>query len=85
MSLVRAEYHGLLRRFAARSDQGRNDGGIGSQFRAPTHYDQGRRMTAGGVEKSEQCHKYFSAAHLLPKDVRFEHGAPNLLLAPGSI
>ena len=32
-----------------------------------------------------QCHKYFNAVHLLPKDLRFEHGTPNLLLAPGAI
>jgi len=36
MSLVRAEYHGLLRRVAARSDQGRNDGGARATIpRAP--------------------------------------------------
>jgi len=27
----------------------------------------------------------FSAVNLRPKEVRFEHGAPNLLLAPGAI
>ena len=39
MPLVRAVYHDLLRRVAARSNQGRNDGGQGAQF-------PGRRMTA---------------------------------------
>jgi len=34
-------------------EQGRNDGGArGAQF-------PGRRITAGGVEKYQQCHKYF--------------------------
>jgi len=28
---------------------------------------------------------FLNTMNLLPKDVRFEHGAPNLLLAPGDI
>jgi len=40
MSLVRAVYNDLLRRVAALSNQGRNDGGQGTQF-------PGRRMTSG--------------------------------------
>jgi len=40
MPLVRAVYHDLLRRVAARSNQGPNDGEQGAQF-------SGRRMTAG--------------------------------------
>ena len=32
MSVVGAEYHGLLRRVAARSNQGRNDGVQGTEF-----------------------------------------------------
>jgi len=45
--------------------QGRNEGGKGGTIpRAPIHYGGadmllGRRMTAGGAEKSQQCHKYF--------------------------
>jgi len=40
-------------------------GGKGGTIpRAPIHYGgaeslQGRRITAGGAEKSQQCHKYF--------------------------
>jgi len=53
----------------------------------------GRRMTvgehriiAGDAEKSQHCHNSsFSTVNLLPKEVRFDHGAPNLLLAPGAI
>jgi len=38
-SLVRAEYHVLLRRVAARNNQGRNAGGKrGTIPRAPIHY-----------------------------------------------
>jgi len=28
---------------------------------------------------------FFNTVNLLQKEVRFEHGAPNLLLAPGAI
>jgi len=38
--LFRAEYYGLLRRIAARSNQGRNDGGrAGTVSRALNHYE----------------------------------------------
>jgi len=38
--------------------QGRNEGGRGAQF--PGHrIIMGGRITAGGTEKSQQCHKYF--------------------------
>jgi len=45
--------------------QGRNEGGKGGTILGAPIYDggaellQGRRMTAGGAEKSQQCHKYF--------------------------
>jgi len=45
--------------------QGRNEGGKGTTITpAPIHYGgakslQGRPITAGGAEKSQQCHKYF--------------------------
>ena len=38
----------------------------GAQF--PRH-----RITARGTEKSQHCHD-FNTVHLLPKDLRFEHG-----------
>ena len=28
---------------------------------------------------------FFNTVHMLPKDLRFEHGAPNLLTVPGAI
>jgi len=52
-------------------DQGRNEGG------------QGRRNSPG-AEKSQQCHKYFfMTVHLLPKDLRFEHGGAKLASCAG--
>jgi len=38
-----------------------------------------------GVKKSQQCHKHFfqnSRLHLLPKDLRFEHGGAKLVSFP---
>jgi len=50
---------------------------------------RGRRMAAGDLEKSQQCHEYFLqySIHLLPKDLRFgtNTGVPKLLLASGAI
>jgi len=46
----------------------------------------GRRITAWGGKKIQQCHKYFlkySSLHLLPKDLRFEHGGAKLAYCPG--
>jgi len=82
-------------------------GGKGDTIpRAPIHYGdagslQGRRITAGGTEKSQQCHKYFlNTVNLLSKELGFDHrgakprpwgrrfdqgGAPNLCFAPGAI
>jgi len=56
--------------------RGITTGGQGAQL-------PGRRMTAGGAEKSQQCHKYFNAIHLLPKDLMFEHGSAKLPSCPG--
>jgi len=47
------------------SGQGRNEGAKGGTIpRAPNHYRgaeslRGRRMTAGGAEKFQKCHKHF--------------------------
>jgi len=73
MPLVRAVYNGLLRCVAALSNQGRNDGGQRAQF-------PWRRKVLTMSQVS-----YFNAVHLLPKELRFEHGAPNLFLALGAI
>ena len=66
--------------------QGRNEGGSkrGTISRAPNHYRGGERLRV--AEKSQQCHKYFlqysSGLHLLPKDLRFEHGGAKLVSCP---
>jgi len=51
----------------------------------------GCRITIGalnhcGGRRKLQCQSaFFNVVHLLPTDVRFKHGAPNLGLAPGAI
>jgi len=84
MPLVRAVCHDLLRRVAARSNQGRNDGGEGARF-------PGRRITMKalndcGAPKSPNnvtrpsiqciCFRKTSGSNIW---------APNLLLGPGAI
>jgi len=42
---------------------------------------RGRLMTAEGIENPNNVTgTFFNAVHLLPEDLRFEHGAPNLLI-----
>ena len=53
-------------------------GGKGAQF-------HGRRITAGSKRHSNVISTILKTEHLLPKDLRFEHGAPNVFIAPGSI
>jgi len=44
----------------------------------------GRRMAAGGAEKSQQCHKYFLQRRTFAcKDLRLEHGGAKLASCPG--
>jgi len=51
----------------------------------PNHYG-GRRMNAGTPKSLNNVTSPFSnLVHLLPEDLKFKHGAPNLLLAPGAI
>jgi len=43
-----------------------------------------RGHNSPGAEKSQQCRKYFfNTVHLLPKDLRFEHGGAKLASCPG--
>jgi len=58
--------------------QERNEGGKGGHDSPSAESLCGRQITAGGAIKSQQYHKYFlqySRLHLLPKDLRFEHGS----------
>jgi len=57
--------------------QGRNQGGknfLGSE--SPRRAPKNANNVASTV---------FNTVHLLPEDLRFEHVAPNLILAPGAI
>ena len=82
----------FVTRYRFRPHQGCNEEGQrGAIPRAPSHYGApnhygGRRMVAGGAEKSQQCHKYlppYSSLHLLPKHLSFEHGGAKLASCPG--
>ena len=51
---------------------------------APNHY--GAPCHCGGTEKSQHCYftnTFFNTVHLLPKELRFEHGGFNLASWPG--
>jgi len=54
-------------------------GGEGAQL-------PGHRITMGAPKSPNNVTSaFFNTVHLLPKDRRFEHGAPNLLLASDAI
>jgi len=76
MPLVRAVYHDLLRRVAERSNQGRNDRGQGGHF-------PWRRITMRVLKSPSKVTNTCSAVHLIPKDLRFEHGGAKLASCPG--
>jgi len=43
-------------------------------------------MTAGAQKSPNNVTRtFFNVVHLLPKDLKFEHGGAKLLLAPGAI
>ena len=61
--------------------QGRNEGGMIPW--APNHYGE-RRMTAGALKSPNNVTSaLFNAVHLLPKDLKFEHGGAKLASCPG--
>jgi len=78
-SLVRAKYHGLLRRVAARSSHGRNDGVQEGHNSPGAESLWGRWITAGSPKSPNNVTStFFSAVHLLPKDLSFAHGGAKL-------
>jgi len=56
--------------------QGRNEGGHNSTGAESLW---GERKSPKNVTST-----FFNTVHLLLKDLRLEHGAPNLILAPGA-
>jgi len=68
-----------------------NEGGKGARGERGRNYPaaeslRGRRINTGGHRKVlTMSQALYSTADLLPKDLRFNMGAPNLFLAPGAI
>jgi len=84
MPLARAVYHDFLRRVAARSNQGRNDGEQGAQF--PKRRITMRALNDCGARKSPNNVTRISMQYIcFRKTSGSKIGAPNLLLAPGAI
>jgi len=67
------------------SYQGRDKGGQGGTIpQAPNHYYGGRRMTAAALKSpSNVTITFFNTVHLLPKDLKFEHGGAKFASCPG--
>jgi len=66
--------------------QGRNEGGKGGTIpRAPNLNGGAKSLWGAPKSPNNVTNRFFNTVYLLPKDLRFEHGAPNLLLAPGAI
>jgi len=85
MPLVRAASYGLLRRVAAHSNQGRNDGGArGTIPRAPTHYE-GAESLRGALKSPNNITSTSVQYICFQKPTGLNMGVPHLLLAPGSI
>jgi len=65
---------------ALAGNRGVTRGGKGAHF-------PGRRIHCGGRQKSPSIvtNTFVNTVHLLPEDLRFEHGAANLLLTPGAV
>jgi len=61
--------------------QGRNEGERG----ASNHYGCTERLLEAPKNPNKVTSTFFNTVHLLPKDLRFEHGVPNLLPAQGAI
>jgi len=76
--LDRAVYHDLLRRVAARSNQGRNDSVQGARF-------TGRQITMRAPKSPNNVTRNAVQYICFRKTSGSNTGAPNLLLAPGAI
>jgi len=66
--------------------QGRNERGQEGSNSTGAQSLWGRRITAGVAENLNSITSaFFNTVHLLPKDLRFEHGGAKLASAPGAI
>jgi len=62
--------------------QGRNEKGKGGTIpRAPNHHGGAESLREAPKRPNNVTSAFFSTVHLLPKDLRFEHGVPNSKLA----
>jgi len=69
------------------NQRGRNEGARGRNYPGAQSL-WGRWNTAGAPKNPNNVTRTFFntvGLHLLPEDIRFENGAPNLHLAPGAI
>jgi len=78
MPLVRAVYHDLLRRVAARLKQGRNDGGQGARL-------PGHQITLRAPKNPNNVTRTSVQYICFRKTSGLNRGTPNLLLASGAI
>jgi len=67
--------------------QGRNEGDKGGTIpRTPNHYWGTESLRRASRNSKNVISIFFNnTMHLLPKKLKFENGAPKLLLAPGAI
>jgi len=66
--------------------QGRDEGGKGSAIlKASSNYGGAKSLWRAQKSTNNVTSTFFHTEHLLPKDLSFEHGGPNLLLALGAI
>jgi len=61
-------------------------GGKGDTItREPSHYGGAKWLREAPKSSNNVTSTFFNAVNLLAEELSFEHGAPNLLLAPGAI
>jgi len=71
-------------------DQGRNEGGhispgANSLWGALNHCGSAELLREAPKSPNNVTSTFFNTVNLLPKELRFDHWAPNLFVAPGAI
>ena len=65
-------------------DQGRNEGGkVGTIYWAPNHYGGVKSLRGSPKSPNNVTSTSFNTIHLLPKELRFEHGGAKLTFCRG--